>query len=264
MTVENALRQTFSLTVNLHGSSVELRTVSAARLVGRYAYGNYMPIGVERIMALCQRHGIAATFFVPGAEARMKPSLIREIAAAGHEIAAHGDALEDHSTLGDNEADVLARAHDSIADVVGTAPVGWRAPDGMLSRQTLPLLARLGYRYDSSFQDDDFPYSLAPEGGGTLFEVPQNEMLIDQVFFSIRQTHDRVFKNWTEEFDGANAAGCFSCMTLHPRQDYGIARASRMDMLDRFITHVRGTDGVAFRTCSQVAEAARAAQPAAQ
>lgn len=257
MTVETALHGTFSLTVNLHGSSVELRQVSAERLVGRYAYGKYMSIGVERILRLCQQHGIAATFFVPGAEARMHPSLIREIASAGHEIAAHGDALEDHAALGDNEAEVLARAHDAIADAAGVAPVGWRAPDGMLSKETLPLLARLGYRYDSSFQDDDFPYSLAPEGANGLIEVPQNEMLIDQVLFSIRQTHDRVLKNWTEEFDGASTAGCFSCMTLHPRPDYGVGRASRMDMLNHFIAHVRATPGVTFKTCAQAAALAR-------
>jgi peptidoglycan/xylan/chitin deacetylase (PgdA/CDA1 family) len=256
MTVEQALHKSFTISVNVHGSSVELKTVSAERLVGRYAYGSYMPIGVERIMRLLQKHKIRATFFVPGAEARMKASLVREIVAAGHEVAAHGDALEDHSTLGDAEADVLKRAHDSISAVIGAAPVGWRAPDGMFSKHTIPLLAGMGYLYDSSFQDDDFPYSLAPEGGGKMIEVPQNEMLIDQVFFAIRQTHDRVLKNWTEEFDGANAAGCFSCMTLHPRQDYGVARASRIDMLDAFITHVSQTPGVTFRTCAEAAQLA--------
>ncbi len=258
MTVESALHKSFSLSVNLQGSSVELRTVNAARLVGRYAYGKYMAIGVERILMLCQQQGIKATFFTPGAEARMHPAMIREIVSAGHEIAAHGDALEDHATLGDKEAEVLTRAHDAIATAAGVAPVGWRAPDGMLSKDTLPLLAKLGYRYDSSFQDDDFPYALAQDGGGQMIEVPQNEMLIDQVLFAIRQTHDRVLKNWTEEFDGSSAAGCFSCMTLHPRPDYGVGRASRMEMLGRFIAHVRATPGVTFRTCAEVASAARA------
>jgi peptidoglycan/xylan/chitin deacetylase (PgdA/CDA1 family) len=256
MTVEKAFASTFCLTVNVHGSSVELRTVSADRLVARYAYGNYMPIGVERILTMCERHGIRATFFVPGLEARLKPSLVREIDAAGHEVAAHGDALEDHATLGDKEREVLARAHGSLGDVLGKAPVGWRAPDGQLSRQTLPILQELGYRYDASFQDDDFPYVLSAEGAPGMIEIPQNEMLIDQVLFAIRQPHDRVLKNWVEEYDAYRAAGCFVSMTLHPRPDYGVGRASRMVTLDTFIAHVRQA-GSTFGTCAETAEVAR-------
>jgi peptidoglycan/xylan/chitin deacetylase (PgdA/CDA1 family) len=257
MTAEKTFARSFALTVNMLGSSVELRTVSADRLVARYAYGNYMPIGVERILMLCEKHKIRATFFVPGLEARLKPSLVREIDAAGHEIAAHGDALEDHSKLGDQEAEVLKRAHAALGDALGRAPVGWRAPDGVLSADTLALLQALGYRYDASFQDDDFPYVLSAEGAPGMVEIPQNEMLIDQVLFSIRQPHDRVLKNWREEFDACHAAGCFTAMTLHPRQDFGVGRASRMVMLDQFLAHVRST-GVEFKTCAAIAEATAA------
>ena len=48
-------------------------------------------VGVERILALLDGSGSAATFFVLGWIARQSPALVRRIADAGHEIACHGD-----------------------------------------------------------------------------------------------------------------------------------------------------------------------------
>lgn len=249
---------TFTVSVNLHGSSVELRQVTEDRLVGRYAYGNYMPVGTVRLLELFERHGIVATFFVPAREAERHPGLVRDIAAAGHEIAANGYTLEDHGKLGAEEPAMLRKAHDILTRVAGRAPVGWRAPDGLLSKDTISHLAALGYLYDASFQDDDFPYALDADGGPGMIEVPQNQYLLDATLYGVRMTHERVLKNWTEEFDAHHLAGCYLCMTLHPRPDYGVGRPSRMDMLDQFLRHVeRAPGGVRFATCGDVARIAR-------
>ncbi|OAE99005.1 hypothetical protein AYJ54_33735 [Bradyrhizobium centrolobii] len=42
--------------------------------------------------------------------------------------------------------------------------------------------------------------------------------------------------------------------TLHPRGDYGSARASRVAALDGLLSWLRGLDGVAFLTCEEVAQ----------
>lgn len=82
---------------------------------------------------------------------------------------------------------------------------------------------------------------------------------MDQTLFAIRQTHDHVLKNWTEEFDGLQSEGCYGCLTLHPRPDYGIGRASRVVMFDRFIDHLKRIRGaVTFKTCGQAARDALA------
>lgn len=46
--------------------------------------------GMPRILALLERHGIAATFFVPGYTAAAHPGLVQAIADGGHEIGHHG------------------------------------------------------------------------------------------------------------------------------------------------------------------------------
>ncbi|WP_179880125.1 polysaccharide deacetylase family protein, partial [Bradyrhizobium ottawaense] len=141
---------TMALTVNVHGSSVELLSVDESRLVAGHGSGEYLPNGVDRLLDLFSRSQLKATFFVPGREAERNPSLIREIAAEGHEIAANGYQFEDFSKGADQDHEVLKRSHDILASCVGIAPIGWRAPKGLLSAATLKSLASFGYVYDSS------------------------------------------------------------------------------------------------------------------
>jgi len=56
------------------------------RIPGRVA------ANVRRLLALLAEHGTRATFFVLGWVADQHPELVREIAAAGHEVGSHGYA----------------------------------------------------------------------------------------------------------------------------------------------------------------------------
>src|SRR4030095_15860212 len=76
--------------------------------------------------------------------------------------------------------------------------------------------------------------------------------------YAQRQTHDRVMKTWHEEIEAMHAERCLITLTLHPRSDYGSARASRIAALDRLLTWVRGVSGGAFMRCDEIV-AARAA-----
>lgn len=226
-----------------------MRSTEPRLLFGRYSYGRYgQNIGNSRILDLFGGLGLRATFFVPAFEAEQDPHLMDRLLRDGHEVAAHGYAMEDYGKLGAEQEDLLARAHEVMRRMSGTPPVGWRAPTGTMSTETLGYLSRLGYLYDSSFQDDDFPYSLSGDGGGDMIELPQNRCLIDATFYRAYQTHERVLKHWTEELDAAADEGCFMCMTLHARADYGSGRASRIRVVERFLSEVARC-GIPMKRC---------------
>jgi hypothetical protein len=98
--------------------------------------------------------GARATWFVLGEVARQVPGRILEAAAAGHEIACHGDL---HLRANDRSpatfrADI-ARAKAQLEDLVGREVRGFRAPEWSLRRAANPrfrLVAECGFRYDSS------------------------------------------------------------------------------------------------------------------
>lgn len=138
----------------------------------------------RHILALFERRGVHATFFVLGWVAERFPTLVRDIHAAGHEIASHGFNHErlTHLTRA-GFRDSIVRSKHLLEDLTGTAVVGYRAPSYSIGPGTLwahDELRAAGYRYSSSIvpiHHDLYGMPAAPrfafvvEGSG-LLEIP--------------------------------------------------------------------------------------------
>src|SRR5919201_4025633 len=137
-------------------------------------------------------------------------SLLREIVARGHEVGAHGWMHEAWDRLPpDEERELVARTTGTIGEVLGQAPRGWRSPGGLITPATLALLKDAGYRYDSSFSDDDIPYRIAVSAdrpGDELVELPWSWALDDAPFYAhpnpMRRPSDLIAM-WRDELDAA-------------------------------------------------------------
>jgi peptidoglycan/xylan/chitin deacetylase (PgdA/CDA1 family) len=243
---------TLLLTVNVHGmgleAAAERKDIEA--LFGRFGHGRYAyKIGLARLLGALREAEAKATFFWPSSEALRVPHLLQQCLIDGHEVAAHGQAFEDHSKLSvAEEADLLGESHETLRRLTGTAPVGFRSPNGTMSASTLHLVRDLGYRYDSSALDDDVPYPLAEDGAPGMIELPWSEGLCDATHFRRRLTQDRAELFLTEELDALIPVGSYACLTLHPRGDLGIARAARLPILHRLIRRARDA-GLVTRCC---------------
>ncbi|ARP90462.1 hypothetical protein CAL14_09300 [Bordetella genomosp. 9] len=250
------------LTVNFDAESFDLKEVPPERMFGRYSYGRYgIRAGFPRLVALLKKHAVPATFFVPGTDARRNPGLIRELAGEGHEVAARGVGLEDFGALGDQEVEVLKASRDILADVVGIAPEGFRAPAGQLSSRTLERLAETGYTYDATFQDADFPYVFGLSGGRKLVELPSSFALDDAPIYSARHTHARLLSIWRDEVAAMHDEGTLIPITVNLRGDFGSTRAARIAVLDTLLTELRQMAGVRFMTGRQLAAHTLAQNP---
>jgi peptidoglycan/xylan/chitin deacetylase (PgdA/CDA1 family) len=248
------------VSVNFDAEVFDLKSTTEDRLFGRFSYGRYgVRAGLPRLTALLARRGIAATVFVTASDAERHREAVRALHEAGHEIAARSMDLTPLPSLGTGERDALEACRAALAQITGTAPVGFRSPGGELSSQTLVHLADLGFSYDSSFQDDDFPYLVAPTASTRLVEIPTVHALDDSLPFSARHTHARVFKIWREEFDALYDAGCLVPLTIHLRGDVGSTRAARIAALEALLEHMAAQPGVCFMTGAQLAAHARAA-----
>ncbi len=243
------------LSVNFDAETFDLKETSPERMFGRYSYGRYaVRAGFPRLQALFAKHDVPATFFVPGGDARRHPDLVRELAANGHEIAARGVDLENFATLGEQEAEVLRTSRAILADITGAAPVGFRAPGGELSSRTLTHLADLGFLYDATFQDADYPYVYGLAGARKLVELPSTYALDDAPIYSARHTHARLQAIWRDEIQAMHAEGTLIPITLNLRGDFGSTRAARIAVLDTLLSELKQLGGVRFMTCRQLAE----------
>src|SRR5262249_22354041 len=121
---------------------------------GGERYAERVPLLVARYAELLARHGLHCTIFTVGDVARRYPFLVRDLAAAGHEIACHGS---NHVPLARLDPAAfrsdLRRNLDELA-ATGAGPVsGFRAPVYSLTPRTAwawEVLAEQGLRYSSS------------------------------------------------------------------------------------------------------------------
>lgn len=108
----------------------------------------------DRMLNLLARYGVRATFFALGKVCERFPSLLPQIASAGHEIGTHGYGHELLYTMTPDRfrAD-LERSIDIVASQIGRKPTGYRAPAFSVTRSSMwagPIMAELGIKYSSS------------------------------------------------------------------------------------------------------------------
>ncbi len=129
---------------------------------GWQSYPSYLDVLVPRVLRYLEERELTITFFVVGRDAARPENrdALARIAAAGHEIGNHSFRHEQWLHLyGEDQLDSeLARAEEAIVVATGVMPEGFRGPGYSLSRPTLEVLARRGYRYDAS----TFPTYLGP------------------------------------------------------------------------------------------------------
>lgn len=103
--------------------------------------------GTPAVLAELERRGATATFFLVGEQVRLRPALAREIVAAGHEVAVHGDR---HTLLLRRSVRALAedldRALTTIAEATGVAPALYRPPYGVFSSGALAHVRSRAWR----------------------------------------------------------------------------------------------------------------------
>jgi polysaccharide deacetylase family protein (PEP-CTERM system associated) len=131
-------------------------------------------------------HNVKGTFFVLGWIGERCPGLVRDIHAAGHEIACHGYNHRLIYELSPEQfREDVRKAKGILENITGTKLMGYRAASYSIVRTTLWALDVLideGFYYDSSIfpihhdrygipESDRFPHTLRRERG-TMWEFP--------------------------------------------------------------------------------------------
>jgi len=236
-----------------------LRTPS---VISRGEYG--ARVGVPRILSMLAERDIHATFFVPAETARRHVDIVKEINEKGHEIGHHGDVHENPVKLDpDMEERILVKGIETLEKITGCRPVGYRSPAWDLSDNSIQLLQKYGFIYDSSMMADDFhPYLIKDKDKQTnLVEVPVSWELDDAphflftfapIYFSGMAAPSMVYEIWATEFEGAYHSGGAFILTMHPQI---IGRYHRLKMVEKLIAHIASQPDVWFATCSEVVDA---------
>lgn len=253
-------RVAVGLSFDLDNETGSLRdNLTSPSLLSQGEYGSRA--GLPRVLALLDRHQIAASFFVPAVSALLHRDSMKAIAASRrHEVGLHGWIHERNSQLDRaTERDLLGRAAKTLEAITGARPAGMRTPSWDYSPHTIEIAKELGLVYDSSLMADDRPYEVIAAGQPTgIVELPVEWILDDYPYFwmdrasTVRptMTPDEVFSIWKAEFDGAYDERGMFILTMHP---HVIGHRARAAMLERLIVYMKSKPGVWFATHEQIA-----------
>lgn len=209
-----------------------------------FQYGSVR--GVPALLAAFAGADVAATWFVPGRLAETRAPQIRDIHAAGHEIAISGYAYEQLDEIPDAaQTEVLRRARDAVADVTGTPPAGFRLQRGDWPVGLSARLADLGFAWSSSLIGEDLPYLLPAGESRQLVELPRNYTCSDRLAFfwnfsppfppgqSRIGSYAGALENWRFELAAGRVERLCTVLELHPEV---IGTPGRRGLLDELLT----------------------------
>ena len=225
---------------------------------GIYSLGGYSARrGVPRLLDILEQHQVPGTVFVPGYDAEQTPEAVRTITSRGFEVAAHGYLHESWDISEDEEESLLRKSHDILTDLTGAPPVGWRSPGGQKSTRTLAVLRELGYIYDSSDKDYDWPYPAIVSGdrSSEMIELPNNTSSLDDapLYRAAAMTPMEMLELWKTEFDHIYNDSGYYLLTSHPRAGRGSGTPARARVIDRLIEYIKGFPDVHFSRMDELA-----------
>ena len=238
--------------------------------------GEFGAVAAPRILSLLAKYRLPSTWFVPGVVIGTYPEICRQVADAGHEIGHHGWSHVPPAQLGrEQEEDGLIRGNEAIVSITGKPARGYRSPSWDLSPDTIELLLKHGFFYESSMMghdclpyrartgdqvDVDLPMRFGEET--RLIEMPISWSLDDHPhfeFFRVGQSvtpglanASAVLENWIDDFLYMKRICDWGVLTYtcHP---YVIGRGHRMMMLERLILRLID-EGAVFMTMDAAAQ----------
>lgn len=224
--------------------------------------GQYgMSRGLERILDVFDEYKVKATFFVPAKIFEMYPDKIKEIIKKGHEISCHG---YEHENLGllsyEEQKEVITKSYNIIKDATGKAPLGFRAPEGEITKETLELISKIGFKYSSNLSDDDRPYWIELDNN-KLLEIPIHWPLCDLPYFAFNYKpafpagqgriarYSGVLSNWKDEFYGYHEYGLCYVLQVDPQT---IGNPGRIAILEEILEYISEFKDTWFATGSDI------------
>jgi len=228
-------------------------------LMSQGAYG--WKVGLQRVLALLDRYGVKATFFVPGIVAERQPHTVDLILKGGHEVAHHSYSHRWIVNLSpEEEHEEFQKGMEVLTRMTGRRPRGWRSPAAEFSEHTLGMIEQYGFDYSSNFFDDDSPYLLEIHGRRThIVELPFRWVLDDAPFFQYSivlpgrtlQAPSAVLEAWKSEFDVLYAEDRMLMIGMHPEI---IGQPSRIKVLEGLLQHAQSHRGVWIDRCDRISD----------
>ena len=208
--------------------------------------------------ALIER-GIPTTLANNGHVCRSYPRIAGAAKEAGWEFMGHGFLQGPMHKLEDQRG-AIRDAVETITEFWGQPPRSWESPGLTETDETLDLLREHGIEYVADWVIDDLPEDIdTPHGRVTT--VPYTVETNDITVYALQgHTSDEFLNRGRDQFDRLYQEGTDNArvmaISIHP---YITGVPHRIKYLEALLDYVKGHDGVAWMTASEIGDWYRAA-----
>lgn len=225
--------------------------------------------GAYRILEIMDEFSFKSTWYIPTDIVEEYPSLVREIAANGHELAHHGwDHREDYGQTFEEQRRYIDRCQKVFEDIAGVRPVTFR-PCGALLPETEAWLYQEGggICISTDVIGDAMEYYTAGGKKTRAVTLPGRVELDDYIltvfnsFPAVLTGMPRIspyrdtLSNFIREVEGAVRFGNSVCTCSHPQVS---GSPGRSIILREFCQYLESNPKVWVSTCQDIAEHYRA------
>jgi len=206
--------------------------------------------GYQKILKLLAKYHIKASFQVVGQAAEAYPEALKEIHAAGHEIAIHGYTHRSYQGMSNEalEQEVIL-AIQAVENVIGEKPCGHRSPYWQVNDNVFPILEAQGIVWNSDAHTTaEEMGTLAPfkRNGTQVWEIPSSICADDWGNLLINKlTPEQLLKLWQLQAQKVFEQGRHLVMVFHP---HVIGRPHHIGILEQFIQYLQSCGYCRFMT----------------
>ena len=191
-----------------------------------------------------------------GLERRRVIDAVRE---RGWELVAHnyeqGDLLTNYHFDRKAEHDLIRKALDVYAEVVGKPARGWLSSSLRSTTQTADILAEEGLSFICDYMNDEQPYLISTPSG-PIVSTPYSVEINDFTFFhrrglSTQAALELLKEQFDELYREGEQSGRLMNIGLHP---HVAGHPYRIRALREFLEYAKGVEGVWWTTREQIAD----------
>lgn len=226
-----------------------------------YRYG--IKEGFPRVAEVLTDTGIPATWTTAAVALERAPQIADFIRERKDEAASHGYRWVQQYRMDEQaEREFIRAARDSIAESVGSPPVG-HLSRYLLTERTRELLVQEGFRYHMDDYSGDEPFwDITPSGPIVVmpYAIDTNDMKMWQgPGYTARDWYDYLVDTFDQMYRERREGFRYMSLGVHLRI---VGRPGRVGALRRFLAYVQSHDDVWFAHRAQIASDFSSAHPA--
>jgi peptidoglycan/xylan/chitin deacetylase (PgdA/CDA1 family) len=200
--------------------------------------------GVKRMIKICKKHNISATFNTVGKLFDDHPDIIKKIIDDGHDIASHSYNHSTMNKLNIGEIEEDFQESKRVFKQHGLLLNGFRSPQSRWNFRQMNAMLKNDFSWSAENDRADFPYIICRQGKNKLVRFPVK--LDDWDYISNKVGASEMYEKLCSCAIKTQKNKCYAAIGFHPWVN-GMAE-DRLDVFDKFLAQISSMENLVVLT----------------